>query len=102
VGDRLARAGRVDALRDRSGVRAVKEGVDAAGVGESVPHERFSVTVEYDDSGSVRGLLESADVEFEASYEADVSFAVRVPTAEGADLRDRIRSATSGRADIDH
>jgi len=85
----------------RSYSRAVKDGVDAAGVVESVPHERFAVTVEYDDSGSVRGLLESAGVEFEASYEADVTFAVRVPTAEGGALRDRIRSATSGRADID-
>jgi len=85
----------------RSYSRAVKEGVDAAGVVESVPHERFAVTVEYDDSGSVRSLLESADVEFEAAYEAAVTFAVRVPTAEGNELRDRVRSATSGRADID-
>jgi uncharacterized YigZ family protein len=85
----------------RSYSRAVKEGVDAAGVVESVPHERFLVTVEYDDSGSVRSLLESADVEFSASYEAEVSFAVRLPTAEGSGLRDRIRSATSGRATID-
>ena len=85
----------------RSYSRAVKDGVDAAGVVESVPHERFAITVAYDDSGSVRSLLESADVEFEADYEAEVTFAVRVPTAEGSDLRDRIRSATSGRADID-
>ncbi|MFC7018297.1 MULTISPECIES: IMPACT family protein [Haloarcula] len=81
--------------------RAVRDGVDAAGVVEEVPHETFGVTVEYDDSGSVRGLLESAGVEFEAAYEADVTFDVRVPVAEGAALRDRIRSATSGRADID-
>jgi uncharacterized YigZ family protein len=81
--------------------RAVKDGVDAAGVVEEVPHETFSVTVEYDDSGSVRGLLESAGVEFDAAYEADVRFDVRVPAAEGAGLRDEIRSATSGRADID-
>jgi uncharacterized YigZ family protein len=81
--------------------RAVKDAVDAAGVVEEVPHETFGVTVAYDDSGSVRGLLESAGVEFEAAYEADVTFDVRVPTAEGAALRDRIRSATSGRADID-
>jgi uncharacterized YigZ family protein len=85
----------------RSYSRAVKDGVDAAGVVESVPHERFSVTVAYDDSGSVRGLLESADVEFEAAYEAEVTFQVRVPTVEGSGLRDRIRSATSGRAAID-
>ncbi|MBV0925729.1 IMPACT family protein [Halomicroarcula limicola] len=85
----------------RSYSRAIKEGVDAAGVVESVPHERFAVTVEYDDSGSVRGLLESAGVEFDADYAADVTFAVRVPESEGASLRDRIRSATSGRADIE-
>jgi len=84
----------------RSYSRAVKEGVDAAGVVESVPHERFVVTVEYDDSGSVRGLLESAGVEFEAEYAAEVTFAVRVPVTAASDLRDRIRSATSGRADI--
>ena len=85
----------------RSYSRAVKEGVDAAGVVESVPHERFTITVEYDDSGSVRSLLESAGVEFDAAYEAEVRFDVRVPTAEGSELRDRVRSATSGRADID-
>ena len=85
----------------RSYSRAVKEGVDAAGVVESVPHERFVVTVEYDDSGSVRSLLESADVDFTAEYEAAVTFAVRVPESEGRALRDRIRSATSGRAEID-
>jgi uncharacterized YigZ family protein len=81
--------------------RAVKDGVDAAGVVEAVPHETFTVTVAYDDSGSVRGLLESVGVEFEAAYEADVRFEVRVPAAEGADLRDDIRSATSGRAEIE-
>jgi len=85
----------------RSYSRAVKEGVDAAGVVESVPHERVTITVDYDDSGSVRSLLESADVDFSADYEADVRFEVRVPTAEGSELRDRVRSATSGRADID-
>jgi uncharacterized YigZ family protein len=81
--------------------RAVKRAVDAAGVVESVPHERFTVTVAYDDSGTVRGLLESAEVEFSAAYEADVRFAVRVPATEDDALRDRIRSVTSGRADID-
>jgi uncharacterized YigZ family protein len=81
--------------------RAVKEGVDDAGVVEEVPHEQFTVTVAYDDSGSVRSLLESAGVEFEADYEAEVVFDVRVPTVEGSELRDRIRSATSGRAAIE-
>jgi uncharacterized YigZ family protein len=81
--------------------KAVKQAVDTAGVVESVPHERFTVTVAYDDSGTVRGLLESADVEFSAAYEADVCFEVRVPAVDGNALRDRVRSATSGRADID-
>jgi Domain of unknown function (DUF1949). len=58
------------------------------------------VAVAYDDSGTVRSLLESVGVEFEAAYEADVSFDVRAPVAEAAALRDRIRSATSGRATI--
>jgi putative IMPACT (imprinted ancient) family translation regulator len=81
--------------------RAVKDAVDDARVVETVPHERFVVTVEYDDSGTVRGLLESSGVEFEGTYAADVTFEVRAPVDAAATLRDRIRSATSGRADID-
>lgn len=80
--------------------RAVKEALEEASVVETVPHEEFSVTVEYDDSGSVRGLLESTDCEFDAAYETEVTFEVRVPAATGADLRDDIRSATSGRATL--
>jgi uncharacterized YigZ family protein len=84
--------------------RAIKEAVDDAGVVEETPRVRVSVTVAYDDSGTVRGLLESlADegVEFEADYDERVTFAVRVPVDDAAALKDRIRSATSGRADID-
>lgn len=81
--------------------RGVKEAVDDAGIVEERPHERFSITVEYDDSGTVRGILESSETEFEASYEETVVFDVRVPRAEGSELRDRIRSATSGRAAFD-
>ncbi|WP_436902861.1 IMPACT family protein [Halovenus halobia] len=78
--------------------RGVKEAIDAAGVVEQRPHDRFSITVEYDDSGDVRGILESESVEFEAEYEAEVTFVVRVPSVDASALRDRIRSATSGRA----
>ncbi|APW97278.1 hypothetical protein CHINAEXTREME_05600 [Halobiforma lacisalsi AJ5] len=80
--------------------KAVKDAVDAAGVVEERPHETVTVTVEYDDSGTVRGVLESEGYEFEADYEADVTFHVRVPIAEAEGLRDRLRSATSGRADL--
>lgn len=78
--------------------RGVKEAIEAAGIVEQRPHDRFSITIEYDDSGDVRGILESESVEFEAEYEADVTFVVQVPTVDASALRDRIRSATSGRA----
>lgn len=81
--------------------RAVKEGVEAAGIVEERPHEQLSITVEYDDSGTVRSILESEGHEFDADYEATVSFDVRVPLAEAEALRDRLRSATSGRADLE-
>ncbi len=81
--------------------RAVKEAVADAGTTERRPREAFAVTVEYDDSGSVRGILEGADADFEAAYEEQVRFDVRAPEDSAADLRDRLRSATSGRAEID-
>jgi len=85
----------------RAYARGVKAAIDDAGIVEERPHETFTVTVEYDDSGTVRGILESAAGEFEASYEADVRFVVRAPVETAAAIRDRIRSATSGRATID-
>ncbi|MFC7058853.1 IMPACT family protein [Halovenus salina] len=85
----------------RSYSRAVKDALDDAGIVEQRPHERFVVTVAYDDSGTVRGILESTGVEFEADYAETVEFAVSVPEADAANLRDRIRSATSGRASFD-
>jgi len=81
--------------------RAVTDGLDAAGTSTERPHERFAITVDYDDSGTVRGILESEGVDFDADYAERVAFDVHVPVADGAALRDRIRSATSGRADID-
>ncbi|ARS89810.1 IMPACT family protein [Natrarchaeobaculum aegyptiacum] len=80
--------------------RAVKEAVEEAGIVEERPHERVAITVAYDDSGTVRGILESEGLEFDADYEAEVSFEVRVPLAESDALRDRLRSATSGRVDL--
>lgn len=80
--------------------RAVKESVEAAGVVEEVPHESLGVVADYDDSGTVRGILESTGVEFEAAYEEVVTFDVRVPVAESEALRDRLQSATSGRVDL--
>ncbi|GAA0649119.1 IMPACT family protein [Salarchaeum japonicum] len=80
--------------------KAVKDAVADAGTVEERPQESFSVTVEYDDSGTVRGILESADCAFDADYGENVAFSVTVATDDAKALRDRIRNATSGRADI--
>ncbi len=81
--------------------RAVKDAVDDAGVAEQRPRERFSVTVAYDDSGAVRSVLESGPAEFDADYGERVAFAVEAAVADAEGVRDRIRSATSGRAEIE-
>ena len=80
--------------------RAAKEAVADAGIREAVPHETVRAVVDYDDSGTVRGIVESAATEFEATYEERVTFEARVPTAEAEGFRDRLRSATSGRVEL--
>jgi putative IMPACT (imprinted ancient) family translation regulator len=71
------------------------------GTVEQRPQERLRLVVGYDDSGIVRGILESADAAFEASYEERATFAVRVPSADAEELRERLLSATSGRAELE-
>ncbi|WP_224270663.1 IMPACT family protein [Haloprofundus salinisoli] len=85
----------------RSYSRAVKEVVEAAGVVEELPHETLFAEVEYDDSGTVRGILESAGVEFDADYAESVRFEVRVPVDDADALRERLRNATSGRVGLE-
>jgi len=80
--------------------RATAGAVDDAGVVTRRPQTRFTAVVDYDDSGTVRGLLESADCAFEATYEARVTFEVRCARADAAAVRDRLRSATSGRVEL--
>ena len=80
--------------------QGVKDAVDAAGVVQQRPQERFTVTVEYDDSGTVRGILEGADCEFDADYGEAVSFDVTLAVADAGALRERVADATSGRADV--
>lgn len=81
--------------------RAVSRAVEGAGEVERRPERQLVVEVAYDDSGTVRGLLTSADASFEAAYDATVRFDGRVPVGEAGALADRLRSATSGRASID-
>ncbi|MDB2238741.1 IMPACT family protein [Halorubrum ezzemoulense] len=80
--------------------RAVKEGVDAAGVTEERPHRSLVVETEYDDSGTVRGVIESSGVEFDADYGERVRFDLRVPVTQVDALRERLNDATSGRVEI--
>lgn len=81
--------------------RGVKEAVEDAGVTKQRPQKTFHVEVAYDDSGTVRGILESDGVDFEAEYQERVAFDVTVPVGDAAELKDHLRSATSGRAEID-
>lgn len=80
---------------------ATKRALDAAGVVERVPHVGLFVVVDYDDSGTVRGILESEGPSFEADYGERVRFDARVPADEVEGVCDRLRSATSGRAEIE-
>ncbi len=85
----------------RAYARGVKDALDDAGVVEQRPQVRFTVDVEYDDSGTVRGILKSTDASFDADYSGSVRFDVQVPETRADAVRERIRSATSGRAAIE-
>jgi uncharacterized YigZ family protein len=85
----------------RSYSKAVKDSVDDAGVVAERPHERVRAVVDYDDSGTVRGIVESEGVAFDAEYGERVVVSARVPVEDAPALRDRLRSATSGRVDLD-
>lgn len=80
--------------------KAAKDTLDAADVIEKRPQKRFTAAVEYDDSGTVRGILESEDVPFEAEYGERVVFEVSVPVRKADALIDRLRSATRDRIDL--
>lgn len=80
--------------------RAATAAVDAAGIVERRPQEQLVAIVDYDDSGTVRGILESTDVEFDAEYLERVTFEATVPLNEAPTIRDRLMSATGGRIEF--
>lgn len=80
---------------------ATKRALKDAGTRVEVPRSELRVEVGYDDSGTTRDVLESEGVPFDAEYEETVVFIVRPPTEEVDALRDRLLSATSGRARLD-
>lgn len=81
--------------------RAVKDAVDEAGVVEERPHRRLAVSTDYDDSGTVRGVIESTGVDFDADYGERVRFELLVPVTDVEALVERLNDATSGRVEID-
>lgn len=85
----------------RAYARGVRDTLDVASIVEQQPMATVDIEVEYDDSGTVRSILESEGLDFEAAYEERVTFEVSVPTNREATLIDRLHSATSGRAAID-
>lgn len=81
--------------------RAVADAIEAAGIVEERPHRHLVVRTDYDDSGTVRGIIESADGSFEATYDARVRFDLRVPVPAVDGLVERLNDATSGRVEIE-
>ncbi|MFB6361734.1 MAG: YigZ family protein [Halobacteriales archaeon] len=81
--------------------QAATAAVEDAGVVTRRPHRRYTVEVEYDDSGTVRSILEATATEFEAEYGSAARFAVRVPASDPDGVLDRLRSATSGRVKVE-
>lgn len=81
--------------------QVVTAAVDDAGVVTRRPHNRYRVAVDYDDSGTVRSILESTATEFDADYRERARFDVRVPVGDPDGVIDRLRSATSGRVSVE-
>lgn len=81
--------------------RAVTDAIDEAGLIEQRPHRRLVVRTDYDDSGTVRGVIESSGAEFDADYDERVRFELRLPAVEVESLVERLNDATSGRVEID-
>ncbi len=94
-GTNLGIGGLVEAYSDVT-VAAIED----AGTVRRRPHDTLTVTAAYQDSGTVRGLLEGNGVEFEADYGETVVFRLRVPEDDRDDLVDTLRSATSNRIEI--
>lgn len=91
-GTKLGYGGLVGAYSD-----ATKAVIDAVDIVVERPHDIIHLQSAYDDSGTVRRILESERVEFDAEYSETVTFMVRVPTADRVALMSRIKNATAGR-----
>jgi Uncharacterized conserved protein len=84
----------------RAYAKAVSAAISDAGIRNAVPRTQLTITAEYDDSGTIRGILDSENITFEASYDAQVEFEIEVSEELYSDLTERLLSATHGRATI--
>ncbi len=75
--------------------------IEDAGTETRRPRDRVLLETDYADSGTVRGILEGAELTFEADYDETVRFRVAIPSADRETLLDELRSATSDRIDIE-
>lgn len=80
---------------------ATKEAIANADIEEREPQQYFSIETTYDDSGRVRGVLESTAASFDATYEAHVTFRGSVPTSTYPELYEQLMDTTSGRVCIE-
>jgi len=80
--------------------QAAKGALEDAGATQEVPRATVRVEVGYDDSGTARSVIESEGYDFDADYGETVVFVVRPPRESADVLKDRVLSATSGRAKI--
>lgn len=85
----------------RAYARGVSGAIDAATIETRRPMEHLRIEVAYDDSGTVRAILDSESIDYTASYETAVKFDTRIPVDQEEAVIDRIKSATGGRARIE-
>lgn len=79
----------------------VKQALAETTIVERVPHTGVTVQSTYDDSGTIRSILEGSEATFDGTYEENVTFSIEVPRDAADQLCDRMLSATSGRITIE-
>lgn len=81
----------------RAYARAVSDALDRADVITRHPIDTMRIEVDYDDSGTVQSVLESEDVDVDATYGEQVVYTVAIPSDRLDAVLDRLRSSTNGR-----
>lgn len=80
----------------RAYARATTVAIEAAELTAYRPQAHLEFEADYETAGTIRRLLESEGVDFEAEYAEAVAFRVTVEEDREPHLRERLRSATHG------